>query len=293
MTDGLLSESDADHLRRWIGRSETTRDEIVAAQIAAMSATIDRDDPLPANGDAVPPLWHWLFFMPRARRSALGRDGHPALGGFLPPVPLPRRMWAGGRIEWTTPLRIGAAAEKVSTVADVQVKHGKTGPLVFVTVRHEIRQHGAVCLVEEHDIVYRGYDRAGAAPPKPQSAPAVSEFSRTVTPDPVLLFRYSALTFNGHRIHYDRSFCTEEEGYPGLIFHGPLTATLLVDLVRAEVPGARFRSFAFRAVSPLYDTAPFTIHGCKTPQSDDGAYTLWALNPEGALAMQAEARIAV
>lgn len=293
MTDGLLSESDAEHLRRWIGRSETTRDEIVAAQIAAMSATIDRDDPPPRPGDPVPPLWHWLFFMPRARRSALGRDGHPALGGFLPPVPLPRRMWAGGRIDWHAPLRVGAAAEKVSTVADVQVKHGKTGPLVFVTVRHEIRQEGETCLVEAHDIVYRGYDRGGAAPPKPQTAPAAPAFSRTVTPDPVLLFRYSALTFNGHRIHYDRSFCTGEEGYPGLVFHGPLTATLLVDLVRAEVPGATFRSFAFRAISPLYDTAPFTLHGCETPQSEDGAYTLWALNPEGALAMQAEARIAV
>lgn len=293
MTDGLLSESDADHLRRWIGRSETTRDEIVAAQIAAMSATIDRDDPPPRPGDPVPPLWHWLFFMPRARRSALGRDGHPALGGFLPPVPLPRRMWAGGRLEWFAPLKVGAVAEKVSTVADVQVKEGKTGPLAFVTVRHEIRQDGEVCLTETHDIVYRGYDRAGGPPPKPQIAPATPEFSRTVTPDPVLLFRYSALTFNGHRIHYDRSFCTEEEGYPGLIFHGPLTATLLVDLVRTEVPGAVFRSFAFRAVSPLYDTAPFTIHGCKTPQSVDGAYTLWALNPEGALAMQAEARLAV
>jgi len=160
-------------------------------------------------------------------------------------------------------------------------------------VLHEFHQNGALCLREEHDIVYRGYDRSGAAPPKPQPAPAVPEFSRTVTPDPVLLFRYSALTFNGHRIHYDRRFCVEEEGYPGLIFHGPLTATLLVDLVRTEIPGAELRSFGFRAVSPLFDTAPLTLHGCKTPQSADGAYTLWALNPEGALAMQAEARIAV
>ncbi len=114
-----------------------------------------------------------------------------------------------------------------------------------------------------------------------------------MTPDPVLLFRCSALTFNGQRIHYDLRFWTEEEDYPGLIFHGPLTATLLVDLIRTEITGAELRSFAFRAVSPLFDTAPFTIHGCKTPQSVDGAYTLWALNPEGALAMQAEAGIAV
>jgi 3-methylfumaryl-CoA hydratase len=258
-----------------------------------MSATIDRDDPLPLPGDPLPPLWHWLFFMPRMRRSLLGRDGHPALGGFLPPVPLPRRMWAGGRLTWTVPLEIGAAAERASTVKDVRVKEGKSGPLVFVTVLHELFQGGVSCLTEEHDIVYRDYDPPGAAKPKPLPSPAVAEFSRTVTPDPVLLFRYSALTFNGHRIHYDRSFCTDEEGYPGLVFHGPLTATLLVDLIRTEVPGARLTSFSFRAVSPVFDTAPFTIHGCKTPQSVDGAYTLWALNPEGALAMQAEARIAV
>jgi len=291
MTGGL-DERTADHLKTWIGRTETVTDEIVAAQVAAMSATIDRDDPAPKSGDPLPPLWHWLFFMPRMRRSLLGRDGHPALGGFLPPVPLPRRMWAGGRLSWNVPLAIGATAEKVSTVCDVAVKEGKTGPLVFVTVRHELFQKGVSCLTEEHDIVYRGYDAPGAAKPKPLPPPGVPEFSRTVTPDPVLLFRYSALTFNGHRIHYDRSFCTEEEGYPGLIFHGPLTATLLVDLVRERFPGAEIRSFAFRAVSPLFDTAPFSIHGCKTPQSDDGAYTLWAQNPEGALAMQAEIRIA-
>ncbi len=292
MTDGF-DQREADHLRTWIGRSETVRDDIVAAQVAAMSATIDRDDPAPKAGDPLPPLWHWLYFMPRMRRSLLGRDGHPALGGFLPPVKLPRRMWAGGRLSWSAPLLIGAPAEKVSTVKDVQVKQGKTGPLVFVTVLHEVFQNGVSCLTEEHDIVYRGYDAPGSAKPKPLAAPAAPEFSRTVTPDPVLLFRYSALTFNGHRIHYDRSFCTEEEGYPGLIFHGPLTATLLVDLIRTEFPGAVLRSFAFRAVSPLYDTAPFSIHGCKTPQTVDGAYTLWALNPEGELAMQAEAGIAV
>ncbi len=163
------------------------------------------------------------------------------------------------------------------------MKEGKTGPLVFVTVLHEIFQGGVSCLTEEHDIVYRDYDPPGAAKPKPLPAPATPAFSRTVTPDPVLLFRYSALTFNGHRIHYDRSFCTDEEGYPGLVFHGPLTATLLVDLIRTEVPGARLTSFSFRAVSPVFDTAPLTIHGCKTPQSDDGAYALWALNPGGHL----------
>lgn len=287
-----IGEADAAHLKSWIGRTETVTDLIVPAQAEAMAATIDREGPPPGAGDPLPPLWHWLYFMPRVRRSLLGRDGHPALGGFLPPVGLPRRMWAGSRLTFAAPLLIGRSAEMKNTVADVAVKSGKTGPLVFVTVRHDVAQDGRFRLCEEHDIVYRDYDRPGAPGPRPRPAPATPEFSETVTPDPVLLFRYSALTFNGHRIHYDRSFCTGQEGYPGLVFHGPLTATLLAELVQKRNPGARMTAFSFRAVSPLYDTAPFTIHGCKTPQAGDGAYTLWALTPEGALAMQAEATLA-
>lgn len=290
MVDLLDSDAVA-HLQSWVGRTETIWDEISPAPVVALSATLDRDDPQPHAGDILPPLWHWLYFMPKVRHSDLGRDGHPALGGFLPPVPLPRRMWAGGRLKWSAPLTIGSAAKKVSTVKDVAVKTGKTGSLVFVTVLHELFQDDKLCIAEEHDIVYRDYDAPDAPKPKALPAPAESEFSRTIVPNAVMLFRYSALTFNGHRIHYDRTFCVEEEGYPGLIFHGPLTATFLIDLLRNQFPEATITNFQFRAVRPLFDTNPLTIHGCPKAEGSGSEYTLWALDYTGALAMQADANI--
>jgi 3-methylfumaryl-CoA hydratase len=178
---------------------------------------------------------------------------------------------------------------RTSRIADVSSKQGKTGPLVFVRVRHEIGGGDAVALTEEHDIVYREAPRPGTRPDTPPPAPAGEQFARTIAPDPVLLFRYSALTFNGHRIHYDRSYVTEVEGYPGLIVHGPLIATLLVDLLRRERPDARIARFEFRAVSPLFDTAPFDVCG----RLDDArSATLWARGPQGHLAMQASATLA-
>jgi len=286
-------DQDVTHqLKTWVGRTETIWDEVSPAPVSALSATLDRDDPQPHAGETLPPLWHWLYFMPRVRQSALGRDGHPALGGFLPPVPLPRRMWAGGRLQWHAPLSIGQSAKKISTVQDVAVKSGKSGPLVFVTVLHEIYQDDHLCISEEHDIVYRDYDRPGVKAPVLRSAPAESAFHREIVPDPVLLFRYSALTFNGHRIHYDRTFCVDEEGYPGLVFHGPLTATLLVDLLRRQCPGKVIKSFDFRAVSPLFDVNSLSIHGCENQGREPGVYTLWAENHEGVLAMEATATLA-
>ena len=273
----------------WIGRTTQLDDMISAAPVKAMSATLDRDDPPPATGQALAPLWHWLYFLPSERQSAIGPDGHPQRGGFLPPVMLPRRMWAGGRFEFLAPLRIGDAVRRSSRIADISTKRGKTGPLVFVRVRHEIGSGDGVALTEEHDIVYREAPRAGAPVGAPPQAPAAEQFARTVTPDPVLLFRYSALTFNGHRIHYDHSYATEVEGYPGLVVHGPLIATLLVDLLRRERPDARLTAFEFRAVSPLFDTAPFSVCG----RFDDTTHaTLWACGPQGQLAMQARATIA-
>jgi len=273
----------------WIGRTTRLDDVVTAAPVKAMSATLDRDDPPPAAGQALPPLWHWLYFLPSERQSAIGPDGHPQRGGFLPPVTLPRRMWAGGRLQFLAPLRIGDAVRRTSRIADVSTKQGKSGPLVFVRVRHEIGSGGNLALTEEHDIAYREAPQAGAPAEAPPQAPTGEQFARTVTPDPVLLFRYSALTFNGHRIHYDRSYVTEVEGYPGLIVHGPLIATLLVDLLRRERPDARLTAFEFRAVSPLFDTAPFTVCG----RFDDTTHaTLWVRGPQGQLAMQARATIA-
>ena len=181
---------------------------------------------------AIAPLRHWLYFLPLYRRSEVGPDGHALRGGFLPPVPLPRRMWAGGRLEFRRPVRVGDAIERTSTIVKVDAKEGRTGALVFVLVRHEIGAAGEVAIVEEHDIVYREAPRAGEPPPAKKAAPANPDWRRDVVPDDVLLFRYSALTFNGHRIHYDRRYVTEVEGYPGLIVHGPLIATLLADLAR-------------------------------------------------------------
>jgi 3-methylfumaryl-CoA hydratase len=256
-----------------------------------LSATLDRDDPEPVPGSEVPPLWHWLYFLPVARQSQIGPDGHPKRGGFLPPVPQPRRMWAGGRLTFEHPLQVGDEITRVSRIADVRVKEGRSGALVFVTVRHEIADARGVALAEEHDIVYRDNPPAGAAgtpAAAPQPAPAGEQYSREIVPDPVLLFRYSALTFNGHRIHYDRSYVTGVEGYPGLIVHGPLIATLLVDLLRRQLPGARVRRFQFKAVRPIFDIHRFAVCG---RAEGDRRHALWARDHAGALAMEASAEL--
>jgi 3-methylfumaryl-CoA hydratase len=277
-------------LRAWEGRSETLHDEITAAPVRNLSATLDRDDPEPVQGTELPPLWHWLYFLPSARQSELGPDGHPKRGGFLPPVPLPRRMWAGGRLQWLAPLRVGDAVERTSRIVSVTHKAGRTGDLLFVLVRHELRNGQGLALTEEHDIVYRPAPRPGDPVPPPQAAPAQAPWSREIVPDDVLLFRYSALTFNGHRIHYDRRYVTEIEGYPGLIVHGPLIATLLVDLARRQRPEARLASFSFKAVRPTFDLHPFRVSG--QPSADGKGAQLWAQDHEGWLTMQAEARFA-
>jgi 3-methylfumaryl-CoA hydratase len=276
---------DVDHLRSWIGRQETLQDQVTRFPIAALSATLDRDDPAPAAGDPLPPLWHWLYFLPTARQSVLGPDGHPARGGFLPPVPLPRRMWAGGRFTFHQPLRVDEAITRVSTIQDVTVKHGRNGALCFVLVRHEIAGQNGLALVEEHDIVYRDLPQPGEVAATPSTARTDDTWRRDIHPSDPLLFRYSALTFNSHRIHYDRRYVTEIEGYPGLIVHGPLIATLLIDLLRRNT-SQPVVSFRFRAVSPLFDTAPFSVRGAP---DDKGRVALWARNVSGHLAMEAEA----
>ena len=278
-------------LQAWQGRSETLADQITAAPVRALAATLDRNDPAPVPGTRVPELWHWLYFLPHHRQSEIGPDGHAKRGGFLPPVPLPRRMWAGGRLNWEAgnPLAVGDAVERSSTIASVSHKRGRSGELVFVRVRHEIRNARGLALTEEHDIVYRGAPVPGEDPAAPVPAPKDAAFGRELTPDDVLLFRYSALTFNGHRIHYDRRYVTEVEGYPGLIVHGPLIATLLVDLLRREKPGASLAHFEFRALRPVFDGTRLRIHGRPGP---DRHFNLWAEDSDGWLAMQASATLA-
>jgi len=276
------------HLETWIGKTETRADLVSPTPVAALSATLDRDDRPPQPGDPLPPAWHWLFFLPIHRQSELGTDGHPERGGFLPPVPLPRRMWAGSRMEFHWPLRVGEPITRTSRIASVKHKEGRTGPLVFVVVRHEIANPAGLAITEEHDIVYRDHARPGESAPAPPAAPPEAAWERTIRPDDVLLFRYSALTFNGHRIHYDRRYATEVEGYPGLVVHGPLLVTLLLDALRRNMAEARVARFEFRAVSPLFDTAPFAV--CGAPQNEH-TIRLWAKNASGGLAMDATAVI--
>jgi 3-methylfumaryl-CoA hydratase len=262
--------------------------------VAALSATLDRDDPAPAGGTDLPPLWHWLYFLPHARQSEIGPDGHPRRGGFLPPVPLPRRMWAGGRLRWeaTNPLRVGQEVQRTSTIQSIKHKAGRSGELLFVLVEHQLRNAQGLALTEEHDIVYRSAAQPGDPAPAPQKPPLDGQaaWSRTIVPDDVLLFRYSALTFNGHRIHYDRKYVTEVEGYPGLIVHGPLIATLLLDLLRRSLPGAQVARFDFRAVRPTFDLHPFSVHG--KPSADGKTVELWAQDHEGFLTMQGTVTLA-
>lgn len=274
---------DIDHLRTWIGRSETAEDLVTAVPLRALAATLDHGE---TSRDQVPPCWHWLYFLPLHRQSVIGEDGHPMRGGFLPPVPLPRRMWAGSQLAFHAPMRVGQRISRTSRIADVRLKEGKTGPLVFVNVDHELHVEGQQAVTEHHDIVYRDMPDPSAPPAPGTPAPKSTEWSRVVNPSEVLLFRYSALTFNGHRIHYDRRYVTEVEGYPGLIVHGPLIATLLLDLLHRSLPDAAVTSFSFRATRPVFDTAPFKVCGRR---SGPHSVELWAQTPEGFIAMEADA----
>lgn len=272
------------HLAEWVGRTETRRDVVTAAPLVALSALLDREDPAPQKGDAAPPLAHWLYFLPAYRQSEAGPDGHAVTGAFLPPVALPRRMWAGSRLEFLRPLTVGADVERLSRIHDVKVKEGRSGALVFVTVRHEVSDSGGLVLTDEHDIVYRG-DAALAT--RATAAQRGAVWRREIRPDPVLLFRYSAVTFNSHRIHYDHPYTTRVERYPGLVVHGPLIATLLVDLLRRSLPEVTVKSYSFRALKPLYDTASF--YTCGAPAAEPRTAKLWTRDSEGDMTMEATA----
>jgi 3-methylfumaryl-CoA hydratase len=273
--------SDQD-LQQWIGRVEETEDVVSPMPLKLMAATLDR--PGAGAPALVPPLWHWLYFLPAASMAEVGADGHPRRGGFLPPVPLPRRMWAGSRIAFHHPLQAGGRIQRQSVIVDVATKHGKSGPLVFVSVQHTVSDDAGVALVEEQNIVYRDATITEASPPF-RPVPAGAQFSRTIRPDPVLLFRYSALTFNSHRIHYDYPYVTQEEGYPDLVVHGPLVATLLIEEVQRRFAGRRIGAFEFKAVSPLFANADFDIAG----RIEGNTVHVWSQTPQGGLAMLAKA----
>jgi 3-methylfumaryl-CoA hydratase len=284
-----VSDTDLRYLQTWVGRRETVVDDVRASPMAALAATLDREDPPPQSGDPLPILWHWLFCLSLHRSSALAADGHAELGGFLPPVPLPRRMYAGGSVDLREPLRVGDSVSRVSRIAEVTHKVGRSGELVFVTVEHEFRVADRVAVAEQQHLVYRGAPAEGGERAEPRvAAGEPAAWTRELLPDEVLLFRYSALTFNGYRIHYDREFAASQ-GYRGLVVHGPLLATLLADLVRRQRPDAIVSRFSFRAVRALVDGAPFQL--CGSPAADGTAVKLWVQNREGVLAMEATAAL--
>ncbi len=272
----------------WVGQQEMRQEVIALSPALGVNAMLDIEDRPLANGDSLPPLWHWFYFLPQVPGSRIGRDGHPERGGFLPPVDLPRRMFAGARLQFQSPLLIGREATREGEILKVSEKSGGSGRLMFVTVAYRILQGGRVCVREEQDIVYRDPGPPMAAPVPSQKLAEIptGSWSRLVTPGPVLLFRFSALTFNAHRIHYDRPYAMNEEGYPGLVVHGPLTAIMLMDLVRHNAEG-RVTGFSFRGRAPLFDLAPFRLVG--TP--GQGGVDLEAQGPDGKIAMTARAEL--
>jgi 3-methylfumaryl-CoA hydratase len=274
-----MTDIDIAHLRQWVGRTEETTDAVTPRLARGLLATLDRD------GDTVPAAIHWCLAPAIARESLLGPDGHPERGEFLPPVPLPRRMWAGGAVEFIDALRLGDQVTRRSRIADVQAKTGRSGTLCFVTVEHDYATARGPALKERQDIVYREADSATRQDGAPEARPAL-RWRRTVTADATMLFRYSALTFNGHRIHYDRTYCREVEHYPGLVVHGPLQATLLIEHAVAARDGAMPRRFTFRAVRPLFDGKEFSLNAVE----DGDGLALWIADESGGATMTATAR---
>jgi 3-methylfumaryl-CoA hydratase len=279
-----LPDIDTTGLGGWIGHSEIQTDLVTPRLVRSFIDTVGLYTPETYDA-AVPPGLHWCLTPSIVPASAIGPDGHPARGGFLPPIKLPRRMWAGGRVEFHRPLLTGDTVERRSTIKDIQLKDGKTGQLCFVVVRHELIGPRGVAITEEQDIVYRDFGGVAATPPREDKSVTAAN-AREIAVNTALLFRYSALTFNSHRIHYDRPYATEVEGYAGLLVHGPLQATLLMDLARRMRPEAMLSRFSFRSVAPLFDLASFFARGRIL---EDGSASLWVAGAKATVHMRAEA----
>jgi 3-methylfumaryl-CoA hydratase len=279
----MTEKLDLDHLRQWIGPSTKESDIVTAQLVKGLRATLFQDVGEPRRGDTAPFTVHWCLAPAVFPMSMLGPDGHPTRGGFLPPVPLPRRMWAGGELEFFDALRVGDEAERVSRISDVTVKSGSTGTLCFVAVEHVVTTPRGVAIRERQDIVYR--DMGGSALAKAVAPPPpVAKHREAHMADSVLLFRYSALTFNGHRIHYDRDYVTKVEGYPGLIFHGPMQAAFIVELAAKLRGGSPPKKLSYRGVQPLFE-GEFSVNA-----NDNGAgMELWTANSEGQPTMKGTA----
>lgn len=323
----MTNDINIEHLQQWIGKTHLHTDTVSSVPVTALRATLDYPEKSIQPGYSLPKLWHWLYFLPMDRQSDIDASGHAKLGGFMPPVPLPRRMWAGSQLAFNHPIKVGDTIERRSTINNVTHKIGKSGDLVFVQVMHQINcttqadqlgqtfqsvygddsnqvhKHSSIsdntqAITEYHDIVYRAASQTKTPPPpSPKAAPSLADWERTVHTNDVLLFRYSALTFNGHRIHYDRRYVTEVEGYPGLIVHGPLIATLLLDALQKELPDVVVTHYDFKAIKPIFDTHPFYVCGAVATEQDAGSSSnsgstsvhLWAKDHIGDIAMDAVA----
>jgi len=281
------SALDLDHLRQWLGKTEEATDVVTAQLVKGLRATLFLDIGSPVTGDAAPFTTHWCLAPPVYPASQLSEDGHPTRGGFLPPVPLPRRMWAGGEIEFLDLLRVGDNVKRSSRIADINVKSGSTGTLCFVSVNHTITTPRGIAIKERHDIVYREATTGPQTAPKSPPPPPAAQHSEKRMADTVLLFRYSALTFNGHRIHYDRDYVTRVEGYPGLVFHGPMQAALLVEFAARLNGGKAPAKFTYRGVQPLFEGSEFSVNANKTA----AGLELWTANHQGAPTMKGVATL--
>ena len=285
----------------WLGKTESRTEVIGPNPLRGFAALLDRPETPAAAGAPLPPLWHWFYFLEMTPQSEIAHDGHAKKGGFLPPIELPRRMWAGSRFRFHHPLRVGETVTRRSRIDGIDFKRGRSGQLAFVEVGHEYDSPAGLAFSERHDIVYRearsvaaaapgGASKSGAATtPSPKPAPTEADFTRESRADAIVLFRYSALTFNAHRIHFDRDYVREVEGYPGLLVHGPLLATLLIDELLRRFPGRPPLEYSFRVLHPVFDNETFKI--CGRGPDDGGRAKLWIANEEGALCLDGAARL--
>ncbi|MEO0369583.1 MAG: MaoC family dehydratase N-terminal domain-containing protein [Pseudomonadota bacterium] len=270
-------------LEDWIGNNQTQVEVINLRQAELLAVTLNQ--PVPKSGDSLPACWHWAWFNEALPASELGRDGHAMRGGFLPPVPLPRRMWAGGSLSFLAPIIIGAEITKVSTIESIKHRTGKSGELCIVTIGHRLFDGNELCIDEKQNLVFREDPSPDVAPPATIAPPDSHDITETLSPNPVMMFRYSALTFNGHRIHYDVDYAREVEGYPDIVFHAPLTATSLCNLASYLLEDEPVKHFEYRATAPLFCNAPVKLSAKK----DDCGVTAWAQTPTRAQAMIAHA----
>jgi 3-methylfumaryl-CoA hydratase len=277
-------------LQSWVGRTRSVADEMAAPLVRRMAALTDRADIPLHRGAPVPNHWLCMLFDDAAPQAALGPDGHPATGDFLPPMPLPRRMLGGRRLSYSAAPRLGDELDRETMIAAITPKVGRSGALIFVTLRHSITRDGAVIAVEEQDIAYLEPKRDAPEPKADTPAPLpVAAWRDTFAPDPVMLFRYSALAFNGHRIHYDADYARDGEGYPALVVNGGVTTLFLLEAALRRQPGAQVLQTASRTMNPLFCGRPATL--CGTAPDAQGRSILWAEDDTGAMALRIEARI--